>query len=289
MNIIENLLLRYFEYLDSKGKTFNAIVGFLCAVAISMSDLSFPDEVKFSYLYLLPIAFVTWFCGIRLGLLISFLCAWFRSVNHVVESLLITSWNIGSTVFFFVGISVLLNKTRHLWENERKLSRTDPLTGAKNLRAFVEVVEHEILRSQRDGLPFSLAYLDLDNFKTVNDTYGHPAGDQLLTSTVSCIVSNLRKTDVIGRLGGDEFAIFFPETDQAAVQVVMLKVRHEITRMMESSRWPTTFSVGVVTCNGGVHDFNQLLNYADTLMYEVKRAGKNNIRYGTCPPAGSPE
>ena len=285
MNMLENLLFRYFEYLEAKGKTYNAIVGFLCTAAIGAFDIFAADEVKHSFMYLLPIAFVTWFSGIRLGLVISLLCAGLWSVNNVSESLLISSWNIVTTILFFAAIAALLNKTRHLWENEKNLSRTDALTGAKNLRAFAEVVEHEILRSQRDGLSFSLAYLDLDNFKSVNDTYGHTAGDKLLTSIVSSIVSNLRKTDVIGRLGGDEFAIFFPETDQAAVQVVMLKVSHELTKLMEQSRWSTTFSVGVITCSGGVHDFNKLINYADTLMYEVKHAGKNSIRYALYPPA----
>lgn len=288
MKTLENLLFRYFEYLDAKRKTFNAIVGFLWAVAIGVSDLSLADEVKLAYLYLLPIAFVTWFCGIRLGLVVALLCAGFRSIYHVVENPFSTSWNLVMTGLFFAAIAVLMNKTRQLWENEKKLSRTDPLTGAKNIRAFNEVVEYELLRSQRDSRPFSLAYLDLDNFKTVNDTYGHVVGDQLLRSIVFSITNNLRKTDIIARLGGDEFAIFFPETDQPAVQIVMQKVSHELTRMMELSSWPTTFSVGVTTCQGGDHDLNQLIALADTLMYEVKHAGKNNIRYGTYPPGDRP-
>lgn len=290
VNYLENLLLRYFEYLESKGKICNAIVGLLCTMAIGIVDLSISNDIKHSFLYLLPIAFVTWFSGIRFGLVTSLLCAGFWSINHIVENPFITSWNLVSTGFFFAAIAALMNKTRHLWENEKKLSRTDDLTGAKNLRAFAEAVEYEILRSKRDGLPFSLAYIDLDNFKLVNDTYGHTVGDKLLMTVVSSIVKNLRKTDVIGRLGGDEFTIFFPETDQSAVQVVMLKVTQELTKMMELARWPTTFSVGVITCQGGGdHDFNQLITFADRLMYEVKHTGKNNIRYGVYPPEAPPK
>lgn len=285
MNKLEILLFNYFEYLAAKGKLFNAVVGLFCAVAIGLFDVFSPDDVKHSFLYLLPIAFVSWFSGIRLGIVISLVCTALWSVNNVVESVVITSWNVLLALLFFVAIAALLNKMRGLWENEKRLSRTDPLTGAKNLRAFSEIVEYEMLRSQRESFPYSLAYLDLDNFKAVNDTYGHTAGDELLKSIVANIVGNLRKTDVVGRLGGDEFAIFFPETDQPAVQVVMRKVGHELVRMMEKSQWSTTFSIGVITSSGGVHNFNKLVNYADTEMYKVKHAGKNNIRYALYPSA----
>jgi len=243
-----------------------------------------PDEATHSLLYILPIAFVTWFSGKRYGFLITLACMMLWSINNVVDNLLITTWNIFSTLIFFISIVVLLHKTRVLWENEKVLSRTDPLTGARNLRAFSELAEYEMLRSQRDDLPFSLAYLDLDNFKQVNDSCGHAAGDNLLKSIVANIVSNLRKTDVVGRLGGDEFAIFFPETDQASVQVVMHKVDVELSRLMKSDACATTLSTGVVTCCGGVYDLEKLISYADRLMYDVKHAGKNNIFYAVYPP-----
>jgi diguanylate cyclase (GGDEF)-like protein len=178
----------------------------------------------------------------------------------------------------------MIHKFRDMLTNEKILARTDPLTGAKNLRAFSELVEYDMLRSQRDRSPFSLAYLDLDNFKQVNDICGHSAGDELLTAIVSNIVANLRKTDVVGRLGGDEFAIFLPDTDQPSAQVVLQKVSQELTKLMVNAECPTTFSMGVLTCAGGIHSLDKLINYADTLMYEVKHSGKNNIRYATYPP-----
>lgn len=259
------------------------MVGLLCTIAIGAFDVYAPDEAVHSLLYILPIAFVTWFSGRRYGFLIMLACMALWSVNNVVDSLLITSWNIFSTLIFFASMVVLLHKTRELWINEKTLSRTDPLTGAKNLRAFTELVEYEMIRSQREEVPFSLAYLDLDNFKQVNDTCGHASGDTLLKSIVTNIVGNLRKTDVVGRLGGDEFAIFFPKTDQASVQVVMEKVDVELSRLMQSTTCPTTLSTGVVTCDGGVYDFEKLITFADQLMYDVKRAGKNNIYFASYP------
>jgi diguanylate cyclase (GGDEF)-like protein len=279
MNKIEQLWIRYLQYLDGKGPQFNAAVGLICTIAIGAFDVYAPDEATHSILYFLPIAFVTWFSGIRYGYIIMLICIVFWSVNNIANSPLITSWNIFSTLIFFSSIVILLHKTRGLWENEKLLSRTDPLTGAKNLRAFTELVEYEMLRSEREELPFSLAYLDLDNFKQVNDSCGHNSGDELLKSIVANIVINLRKTDVVGRLGGDEFAIFFPETDQSSVKVVMQKLNSELSGLMQSNACPATLSTGVVTCRGGVYDFEKLISYADSLMYDVKRSGKNNICY----------
>ena len=284
MNTIEQSCIRYFQYLDEKGPEFNAALGLICTIAIGAFDVFAPDQVTHSFLYILPIAFVTWFSGMRYGFLIMLACVALWSINNVVSSPLITSWNISSTLFFFSSIVAVLHKTRSLWENEKNLSRTDPLTGAKNSRAFTELVEHEMLRSKREELPFSLAYIDLDDFKQVNDSCGHASGDNLLRSIVTNILGNLRKTDVVGRLGGDEFAIFFPETDQPSVQVVMQKVDSELFRLMQSTACPTTLSTGVVTCCGGVYDLENLISYADRLMYGVKRAGKNNICYAVYPP-----
>jgi diguanylate cyclase (GGDEF)-like protein len=284
MHKIELLLLQYFEYLDAKGKIFNTVVGLICALGVGAFELLAPADVSHSFLYILPITFVAWFAGLRLGLALSLVCAALWSVNHVVGSLFISVWNVGSTLLFFFTSAAVVNKFRDMLTNEKILARTDPLTGAKNLRAFSELVEYDMLRAQRDRAPFSLAYLDLDNFKQVNDICGHSAGDELLTAIVTNIVANLRKTDVVGRLGGDEFAIFLPDTDQPSAQIVLLKVSHELTKLMVDAECPTTFSMGVLTCAGGIHSLDKLINYADTLMYEVKRSGKNNIRYATYPP-----
>ncbi|ALC15880.1 putative diguanylate cyclase [Desulfuromonas soudanensis] len=284
MHKIELLLLQYFEYLDSKGKIFNTVVGLLCSAGVGVFDLLSPDVVSHSFLYILPITFVAWFAGLRLGLALSLVCSALWSVNNVGGSLYISAWNVGSTLLFFFSSAAMIHKFRDMLTNEKILARTDPLTGAKNLRAFSELVEYDMLRAQRDRSPFSLAYLDLDNFKQVNDICGHSAGDELLTAIVTNIVANLRKTDVVGRLGGDEFAIFLPETDQPSAQVVLQKVNQELTKLMVHAECPTSFSMGVLTCEGGIHPLDKLIHYADTLMYEVKHSGKNNIRYAIYPP-----
>jgi diguanylate cyclase (GGDEF)-like protein len=172
-----------------------------------------------------------------------------------------------------------------MWEKERELSREDHLTGVMNLRAFSELVEYEVLRLQRTNSPFSIAYLDLDNFKMVNDRYGHKKGDEVLKATVENLVGSLRKTDVVARIGGDEFAIFLPETDSETVRVVMGKVRERLHVLAESEQWITTFSMGVITCEHGDCELDKIISIADQLMYEVKTSGRNNVRYASLPSA----
>jgi len=283
MEILESYLLRYFNFLESRGKTFNILAGVLCVSLIGAIDITAPDEATHSFLYLFPIAFVTWFSGIGAGFLMVLVGTAFWSVNNVVESYTITAWNILSTIIFFSAIAALLHKTHTLWINERTLSRTDPLTGAKNVRAFTEIAEYEILRAQREDLPFSLAYLDLDNFKMINDTYGHAAGDTILKTVVVEILRNLRKTDVVARLGGDEFAVFFPETDQASVKIVVEKVIEELNIIAKSNSWHITFSIGVLTCSGDACNLDAMITSADRLMYEAKSGGKNSILYAEYP------
>lgn len=283
MKILDSFVPKFFNYLESKGKTFNFLLGILFVTLIGVIDISAPDEATHSFLYLIPVSIVTWFSGIWAGLGMALIGTAFWSVNNITASIAITTWNILSTIFFFSAIAALLHKTHVMWINESSLSRTDPLTGAKNTRAFTEIAEYEILRSQREGLPFSLAYLDLDNFKIINDTYGHAAGDTVLKIVVTEIVKNLRKTDVVARLGGDEFAIFFPETDQSSVQIVMEKVKEELKAVAKSNSWPTTFSIGVLTCSKGTCDLDAMITTSDRLMYAVKNKGKNNINYDIYP------
>ncbi len=285
MKNFERYFLAYVQYLDSKGPIFNFSLGILCTFLVGIFDQYAPKEATHSFLYLLPISFVSWFGGKRYGVSIAILCTAVWSLNNIYADFMITTWNILSTVTFFSMIAFLLTKTRGLFENEKNLSRTDTLTGAKNSRAFTEMVEYEMLRSTREEFSSSLAYIDLDNFKSINDTFGHAAGDKLLKSIVATVSLSLRKTDILGRLGGDEFAIFFPETDQASVEIVMQKIHLKLAAQMENLSYQTSLSVGVITCEAGIHNFEKLISYADNLMYQVKGSGKNNIIYRPFPSA----
>lgn len=196
---------------------------------------------------------------------------------------LIPLWNTIIRLSFFMIVTFLLSAVRSAMERENELARTDNLTGAVNSRHFFELAQLEFYRLQRYQHPFTFVYLDLDNFKVVNDQFGHIAGDQVLRTIVNFAKSNLRKIDVVARLGGDEFALLLPETDKASAQAAVSKLQQGLLEQMRQHNWPITFSMGVVTCSLAPSTVNELVNLADQLMYAVKHEGKNALKFGVYP------
>lgn len=269
----------FFDYIATKGKLFNFCIGLFFMTVTCLLDHFIIDEYSFSFFYLFPVAFTSWFAGRIAGIVIAFLSATNWSVENHTHFLHSFLWNSLSTFSVFVAICLLTTKVYQMWLKESELSRSDYLTGLSNARAFMEKLEYEISRANRDGEPFSLGYVDLDNFKEVNDRYGHQKGDELLQSVARCFTSGLRKTDLIARMGGDEFCIYFPATGYESVQVVMKKVRQSLLDKMKEERWPTTFSMGVVTCLVPPRNADNIVLYADQIMYKAKNAGKNRINF----------
>jgi len=263
------------------------LTGFLCVVLvflIGVIDYQTGYELAFSLFYLLPICLATWVSGRDLGLLVSILgaCVWYLAdvlSGHVYSSPLIYLWNTGIRLGFFAVLTFVLAALRESLEHERNLSRTDHLTGAANTRAFLEMIQSETDRYERYQHPFTVVYIDLDNFKAVNDRYGHLVGDKVLHAIVADVRKRLRKTDVLGRLGGDEFGLLLPETGQEAAQVVVKKIRDGILSAMQLRKLPVTASLGVVTCQGVPKSAEILIKAADDLMYSIKNHGKDGIGY----------
>jgi len=159
------------------------------------------------------------------------------------------------------------------------VARTDFLTGVPNWRAFAERATTELNRARRYGRPLTFAYVDLDDFKAVNDRYGHAAGDTLLSDVARTIGHVLRRTDVIARLGGDEFAVLLPETGPEPAWIVLRKLHNAVRIALAEAGWPVTASIGAVTCVVPPADVDELVRLADQLMYDVKRIGKNQVHH----------
>jgi diguanylate cyclase (GGDEF)-like protein len=159
----------------------------------------------------------------------------------------------------------------------------DQLTGALNRRAFHEAARAELLRAQRTLTPLTIAYLDIDNFKQMNDRYGHLKGDEVLVSVTKTILLNLRATDIISRLGGDEFAILLPQLAPRYAHLVLKKLQASLMGMAAARGWPISVSLGAVTFKKAASSVDEMIIKADGLMYEVKASDKGGLRYRVEP------
>jgi diguanylate cyclase len=172
-------------------------------------------------------------------------------------------------------IHALEAKLQHLSE----LVREDQLTGSLNRRGLDDVFERETARADRRGTPLCIAILDLDDFKKLNDTYGHIAGDAALKHLVKIVKDTLRSMDVIARFGGEEFLILMPETSVEAAATTMTRLQRELTKhffLHDNEKVLITFSAGVALRRPN-EEQTELVKRADKAMYTAKQTGKNRV------------
>lgn len=272
------------EYLSKQTALFFLILGIVLVISLGFIDKITGPEISFSIFYLLPIILVTWFSNKWIGILISIASAitWLLAdlmSGGTYSHWIIPFWNTLVRLGFFMIIIYILLRLKSAFELEKMLSRIDSLTGVANGKYFIEMVNGELIRSSRDNHPFTIAYMDLDNFKAVNDRFGHNEGDIVLCTVANTIRSNIRATDIVGRLGGDEFAILFPEMEAEKSQVVIRKIHKSLLDTVLENRWPITVSIGVGTFIGSQLSVDEIIIMTESLMYSVKNAGKNRIKY----------
>jgi diguanylate cyclase (GGDEF)-like protein len=193
---------------------------------------------------------------------------------------------------FFIGPSVKIRLAMMESSEERLAhqlydsSMRDALTNTFNRRYFVQRLSTEVAFAARHATPISVAILDLDHFKKVNDTYGHPAGDGLLQSVARTIVRTLRSEDVLARVGGEEMAVILRGTAMHDAMIVAERIRRAVastTIEVEGAVVRATVSIGVASFNelkgNGTHE--GLIALADERLYSAKSAGRNTVRGGT--------
>jgi diguanylate cyclase (GGDEF)-like protein/PAS domain S-box-containing protein len=171
-------------------------------------------------------------------------------------------------------------------EQLRELATRDSLTGCINRRHFLEIAARELVRADRYGNSVSVAMLDVDHFKDVNDQYGHAAGDQVLRTIADRCSGALRKTDVLGRFGGEEFVVLFVETGLAEAQRVAERLLTRVAEPMSPKEGvvvPVTVSAGVVERRPG-ETLDSMLKVADEALYQAKREGRNRVVASDPPP-----
>jgi diguanylate cyclase (GGDEF)-like protein len=177
----------------------------------------------------------------------------------------------------FLVVSILFGNLNNALINEKNYSRLDALTGLLNSRSFYKVSSAKLNLCNRNILPITLAFIDLDNFKQANDTFGHLHGDKLLSLVADIFKKNLRSCDLIARMGGDEFAILLPATDASGANQALEKIRSLIEESPDFACCAVTASIGGITTTNFQNDFEKLLKTADDLMYTVKKKGKNHV------------
>ena len=170
-------------------------------------------------------------------------------------------------------------KIRRELEQERTLALTDHLTGLGNRRAFTLELEEDLAELSQHGWQFAVCFIDLDDFKLVNDTYGHAFGDKVLQDIARLIRAGCRSTDFVARIGGDEFATIHPSASLEDAMLVLERVRASIVQELHEQHWPVTLSMGICHCNerDHSHTIREILGAADKAMYEAKKQGKNRI------------
>lgn len=271
------------------------LIGYLAFGVVAFFDFVTGPGFSIALFYLAPIYFLTWFAGVVPGLILTCLAMAALTLADLRwnQSLLLSAlvdWDRFARLCFLLLTTVLLGRLREAYLSASESSRSDFLTGLANRREFFAVAEQERLRAARYGQCVSVAYMDLDGFKEVNDKLGHSAGDEILIDVANELRKNLRAIDVVARMGGDEFVILLPETDAPAARAAIEKLRGLLLDLSKSRNWPVTYSIGLVTFEQAPKSTDDMIGEADHLMYAVKRGTKNNLVVGVWPhPPQEPE
>ena len=263
-----------------------ALVGVIC-----FADWISGPDVACTVGYMIPVLLAAT-AGRRTGLSVTVLaCAAWTAVEVLsrtapYSSAIVPYWNALARLTVLSLISILVTTLTAKLAQERGLSRTDLLTGLPNTRAFHEAAAVEIDRMRRTGAVLTAAYVDIDDFKAVNDRFGHATGDELLVLAAQTMTGMLRGGDMVARLGGDEFAVLMPGASQPDA-IARLRAVHAALATATAACHPGIgFSIGAVTFAQPPHSGKHMIADADRVMYAVKQRGKNTVwaEWSDSPP-----
>ena len=270
------------RYLRKQPMWLIVVMGLVLLALAAFIDNFTGQDLSFLLFYLIPVSFFVWFATRQMGVLISILSALIWISENAVGKVQIFHFqvsylNISIELVFFFLVTYLLCMLKEALGINEELGRIDLLTGAMNRNAFYDLAGREISRLARYNRPFTVANVDIDNFKVINYRFGYPTGDELLRSVSDTIRKNLRKVDLVSRFGGDEFAILLPETGAEPAQVVLSRIRNVLLNIMDQNKWPVTFSFGTATFLKAPLSVEDMMKKVASLMYEAKDSGMNTI------------
>ena len=257
-------------------------VAFALILAVGTADVSSGFEFSMLALYAVPVSLAAWAWTTRGAYALAAVAVILPTGTVALAGDPIgwaSAWSVSSNFALLGVIVMLLTTLRRRLSDQADLVATDTLTGLLSRGSFIEQLDTELSRAARYGRAFTLAYVDLDNFKAVNDLEGHDVGDELLRRVADALRSSTRQTDLLGRLGGDEFAVVLPETTGGATIAVLENLRKQLIQAMAKGGWPVTLSIGAVTFEVPIDTSREALQVADEAMYSVKRHGKDGIHH----------
>jgi len=241
-------------------------------------------ELGMSLFYLGPVAVAAWYGGRRSGFAIALLAciSWYFAdlfAGNEYSHPAIPFWNTLIRFGFFVITGELLYVLRENLRTQQYLAQTDDLTGLYGRRVFEDRLKHDIALGQRRKGALTLAYVDVDDFKAINDSHGHAGGDWVLRSIGRVMRDSLREVDTAARVGGDEFVLILPDTDTLGAQQAISKFTQDLQDVLGTSDLGVTLSIGVVTFLDSATSSEQAVLAADELMYKVKGGGKGTVAF----------
>ena len=240
-----------------------------------------PPDARLGILYIIPVLLVTWTEGLLWGIIFAVVTTGYRETIAWVQMPADTplQWRILTALAYLLVLGVAMAGLEMLRRSQAALARLviiDQLTNVLNARAFADRLGQELDRNRRYPRPLALIYMDLDNFKVINDTHGHQTGDAVLRLVADAMHSSVRQSDVVGRLGGDEFAVLMPETDAALADAAAKRLIESLRNVFKGTP-NVTASIGVVSCIATDANTDDLLRKADQAMYDAKKSGKDRV------------
>jgi diguanylate cyclase (GGDEF)-like protein len=252
---------------------------------VSFVDFVTSPSIFLTGFYLLPIGLAVWYsaravtASVILLSLATSLCMVFYGLPESVSL-----WQLVlaylSPLIVLLSFAGLIFRQKLMMQKLLAESRTDALTGIRNRRGFLEIAGFELARLNRGEQAATLALIDMDNFKCINDTQGHAVGDALLIAVSRCMVTTLREVDIVARLGGDEFVVLLPETDGEMSKIVLERLHVNLKMLLQSFDQSASTSIGAVT-TAACHELeiDEILAQADAVMYAVKSAAKDGVAF----------
>jgi diguanylate cyclase (GGDEF)-like protein len=286
-------------------RTTFAVLAVAAIAVVGLLDYVTGPWLSFAVFYVAPVLAAAWWLGRGPALLASLAAGivWFEAEawGHRGEPNRTLLWNSMSRLLMLVAMAAMVVRIREdrrrlqlvnarlsdLLHGAEKLARTDPLTALPNRRAFIERLSAELSHARRVNAPVCIAYIDIDNFKRINDEKGHVEGDDFLKKMGLAIRETIRESDVAARLGGDEFAVLFTDAKRSAVEPLAHRL-HARTRAL-GDRYPgldVGASVGMAWFETPPEAPELLLDRADGAMYEAKAAGKHRFALWAGDSAG---